>query len=102
MTRTAGNHPMLTANRDRCIGSGQCVRLAPDLFDSDDEGLVTLVCPSAGVRRDQAPVDGARRDQVPLDDARLGIAREAVRLCPAQALAVRDGGAPATRATNRP
>lgn len=31
------------ADRDRCIGSGNCARVAPDVFDQDDDGLVTLL-----------------------------------------------------------
>jgi len=33
----------LRADREICIGSGNCVRLAPALFDQDDEGRVALV-----------------------------------------------------------
>jgi ferredoxin len=56
----------LTADRDVCIGSGQCVRTAPDLFDSADDGLVEI-------RRQPEPAE--------LDDA-----VDAVRLCPSRAL----------------
>ena len=33
----------LSADREICIGSGNCVRLAPTVFDQDDDGRVTLV-----------------------------------------------------------
>ncbi|GAA4139186.1 ferredoxin [Actinomadura keratinilytica] len=35
----------ISADRDRCIGSGQCVLSAPHVFDSDDDGLVVVVDP---------------------------------------------------------
>jgi ferredoxin len=37
-----------TVDRDRCIGAGNCVMNAPDLFDQDDDGLVVLLPPAAG------------------------------------------------------
>ncbi|TLQ47870.1 ferredoxin [Streptomyces marianii] len=54
-------------NRERCVGAGNCVRVAPELFDQDDDGVVRLV---------------------PGEDAR-GYAPEAVEaadLCPAAAI----------------
>jgi ferredoxin len=30
---------------DRCIGAGQCVLSAPDVFDQRDDGLVELLTP---------------------------------------------------------
>lgn len=33
----------LTVEPDRCCGSGQCVVLAPDVFDQDDDGIVVLL-----------------------------------------------------------
>ena len=33
----------LSADREICIGSGNCVRLAPAVFDQDDDGRVALV-----------------------------------------------------------
>jgi ferredoxin len=60
----------LRVDGDRCIGAGQCVRLAPDVFDQDeDDGTVVLL-----------------RESVPAD--REAVAREAVNACPAQAIAV--------------
>jgi ferredoxin len=29
--------------RERCIGAGQCVLNAPDVFDQDDEGTVVVL-----------------------------------------------------------
>ncbi|MEV7423577.1 MULTISPECIES: ferredoxin [unclassified Streptomyces] len=28
---------------DKCVGSGQCVMLAPDVFDQGDDGIVLLL-----------------------------------------------------------
>ncbi|WP_435852461.1 ferredoxin [Streptomyces sparsogenes] len=33
----------VSAERDRCVGSGQCAMLSPEVFDQDDEGLVVEV-----------------------------------------------------------
>ncbi|MFJ9822038.1 ferredoxin [Streptomyces sp. NPDC101151] len=33
----------VTAERDRCVGSGQCVLLSPEVFDQDDDGLVVVL-----------------------------------------------------------
>lgn len=59
----------VTADRDRCIGSGMCVLTVPAVFDQcDEDGLVR-------VRDDRPPPDLA--DEV----------RRAARMCPAQAIA---------------
>jgi len=55
------------ADRDVCIGAGNCVMAAGELFDQDDDGIVVAV-------------DGELSEA---DEAR---AREAVTLCPAAAL----------------
>ncbi|MFF4407405.1 ferredoxin [Streptomyces sp. NPDC002536] len=33
----------ITADVDRCVGAGQCVLTAPEVFDQDEDGLVTLL-----------------------------------------------------------
>ncbi|ARZ72151.1 ferredoxin [Streptomyces sp. HU2014] len=33
----------ITVDPDRCVGAGQCVLSAPEVFDQDDDGLVTLL-----------------------------------------------------------
>ena len=60
----------VAADRDVCIGSGNCVLTAPRAFDQDDdEGLVILLIP------DVEPLDA---DSV----------REAVAHCPSGALRI--------------
>lgn len=57
---------------DKCIGVGQCVVAAPDLFQqNDDDGIVYLV-----------------RDDVPAERREAAIA--AARLCPTLAIVVHD------------
>jgi ferredoxin len=57
----------LIADRDACIGSGNCMMVSEELFDADDDGVVVLLA---------ADVPESEEDH----------AREAVRLCPASAL----------------
>ena len=57
------------ADRDVCIQAGNCVMVADSLFDQDDDGIVVVLV-------DEIP-SGAEDK-----------AREAVRLCPSQALTV--------------
>lgn len=55
----------ISADRELCVGAGQCVLAAPAVFDQDDDGLVVVNAP------DQ-PVDATIED--------------AVHLCPAGAI----------------
>ena len=55
-------------NTDRCVGSGECERIAPDAFVVGDDGCAE-VAPEAG--------------QVP-----AGLLREAVRECPTGAISL--------------
>ena len=56
----------------KCVASGQCVLLAPDVFDQrDEDGLVDLL--------DASP-----------PSARLADVRHAAAVCPASAIVVRD------------
>jgi ferredoxin len=55
----------ISADRDVCVGAGQCVLAAPAVFDQDDDGLVVVNAPDS-----------------PDDDA----VRDAVHLCPAGAI----------------
>jgi ferredoxin len=38
----------VTADREVCIGAGMCALTAPEIFDQDDEGIVTLLRSDAG------------------------------------------------------
>ncbi|GAA3205724.1 ferredoxin [Actinocorallia longicatena] len=58
----------LTADREACRGAGQCTRLAPALFDQDDDtGLVVLLTDSP-------------------TEAQLPTARHAASFCPTGAI----------------
>ena len=57
----------LEVDRDRCVGSGTCEALAPDVFEIDDDGVLTLLRPE--------PADGE-----------LPEVRDAVQQCPTRAL----------------
>ena len=62
----------IVADTGRCVGAGQCALTEPRVFDqSDEDGTVVLLT-------DQA--DGEVLDNV----------REAVDLCPSQALSLKD------------
>jgi ferredoxin len=56
-------------DRDKCVGSGQCMMAAPDYFDLDDDGVVAVL-----------------REQVP--DGEGGDVEEAVELCPAKVISI--------------
>ena len=57
----------VSADTDRCVGAGQCVLSAPDIFDQDDDAIVTLL--------DADPGDGAR-----------GLIQSAIDRCPSGAI----------------
>jgi ferredoxin len=57
----------IAVDPDRCVASGQCVMLAPELFDQDDDGIVILI------------------DDVVADDRRDS-AQQAIRVCPSAAI----------------
>ncbi|MGI5488998.1 ferredoxin [Microtetraspora malaysiensis] len=58
----------VTVDEDKCCGAGQCVLLAPEVFDQrDDDGIVTLLAPEPGADRHAA-------------------VREAAAVCPAAAI----------------
>lgn len=58
-------------DKELCIGAGQCVVTAPDVFDQDDDGIVDLLTDS--------PTEGDR-DAV----------KEAEHVCPARVISVED------------
>ena len=59
------------ADRDVCISAGNCVMAASAVFDQDEDGIVVVIV-----------------DEVPENEE--DHAREAVRLCPSQALRISD------------
>ncbi len=61
--------PRIAVDIDRCVGGGQCVLAAPEVFDQDDEGLVVVL------------------DRTPAPDL-LHAVDEAVRRCPGQVLSL--------------
>ena len=61
----------ISADRDVCISAGNCVMAAGAVFDQDDDGIVVLLV-----------------DEVP--EGEEDHAREAVKLCPSEALRVVD------------
>jgi ferredoxin len=61
----------ISVDVSRCIGAGQCVLAAPDVFDQDDAGLVVL------------------RDETPGDSTAEAVRRAGTR-CPSQSITVRE------------
>ncbi len=59
------------ADREVCIQAGNCVMVADAVFDQDDDGVVVVLV-----------------DEIPDDE--LDHARDAVKLCPSQALRLSD------------
>jgi len=49
----------ITVDVDRCVGAGQCVLTAPDIFDQNEDGVVVLLVPEPD-DRDEAAVRQAR------------------------------------------
>jgi ferredoxin len=58
-------------DRDRCVGSGTCEALAPEVFEVDDDGVLAVL------RSEPA------EDELP-------DVRDAVQACPTRALALAD------------
>ncbi|MET9497238.1 ferredoxin [Streptomyces sp. NPDC006552] len=58
-------------DRPKCVASGQCVLLAPEVFDQDDDGIVELLT---------ATPDAAHHENV----------RESAAVCPAAAIRLAD------------
>ncbi|GAA1515453.1 ferredoxin [Nocardioides humi] len=57
----------ITADSERCIGAGQCVLVAPEVFDQDDDGTVVMLAETVGAEGEAA-------------------VREAIDICPARAI----------------
>lgn len=64
----------VSIDSDKCQGHGRCYALAPDVFDSDDEGYAVLL------------IDGDAPVPTEFEDA----ARLAADNCPEYAITVRD------------
>jgi ferredoxin len=58
----------IDVDRDRCVGSGTCEMLAPDVFEVGDDGIVAVLRPGAD------------------DPAHETAVQDAVQQCPTQAL----------------
>jgi ferredoxin len=59
-------------DQEKCVGAGQCVLAAPDVFDQrDDDGIVELL--------DEVPPEG-----------QWTASREAAQLCPAAAITIHE------------
>lgn len=63
------------ADRDLCVGAGNCVLTLPAVFDQDEQGLVTVGDPEQ-------------------PDTAASLLRRAALLCPAGAITVRSGRTP--------
>lgn len=61
----------VTVDKDLCIGAGQCVVTAPDVFDQDDDGIVEVL--------NENPGEG-ERDAV----------KEAEHVCPARVIVLEE------------
>ena len=102
----SGNLVRIIADRNRCVGAGQCVLSAPDVFDqSDEDGRVVILpdprlreatVPNATLREATAPTAAfhdataltadAQHSVGPLVDE--AVAHAAVDLCPSGALSL--------------
>jgi ferredoxin len=43
----------MTVDRELCIGSGECVFAAPEVFDQDDDGFVIVLTESPDAHAEQ-------------------------------------------------
>ncbi|MFE3743374.1 ferredoxin [Streptomyces sp. NPDC059134] len=56
----------VTVDQESCVGAGQCVLNAPDVFDQDDDGFVVLLNEAPGAEdRDAVAAGGAPRPPPP-------------------------------------
>jgi ferredoxin len=60
---------------DLCFGSGYCKQIAPNIFATDADGVVTLPAASDG-------------DTVTVSEADVAAVKEAVSTCPSGAIAI--------------
>jgi ferredoxin len=59
----------VSLEKDLCIGAGQCVLAAPEVFDQDEDGTVELLADPSPAEQDEA-------------------VRSAAHACPAQVISV--------------
>jgi ferredoxin len=59
----------ISVDTEKCCGAGQCVLVAPEIFDQDDDGIVILL------------------DPAPSDDLRDAV-QDAIAICPADVIQV--------------
>ncbi|MET9764278.1 ferredoxin [Streptomyces sp. NPDC006372] len=59
----------ISVDTEKCCGAGQCVLVAPEIFDQDDDGIVVLL------------------DPAPSDDLRDAV-QDAIAICPADVIQV--------------
>ncbi|MFD4549051.1 ferredoxin [Streptomyces sp. NPDC058466] len=59
----------ISIDADKCCGAGQCVLVAPETFDQDDDGIVILL------------------DPAPSDELREAV-EDAIAICPADVIHV--------------
>ncbi|MEU8981724.1 ferredoxin [Streptomyces sp. NPDC048309] len=59
----------ISIDADKCCGAGQCVLVAPETFDQDDDGIVILL------------------DPAPSDELREAV-EDAIAICPANVIHV--------------
>jgi ferredoxin len=61
----------ISVDKHRCIGAGQCVLSAPDIFDQDEDGLVRLLVPNPADDYDEEVIQADRHcpsQSITLDD----------------------------------
>lgn len=62
----------LHLDSNKCQGHGRCYTLAPELFDSDDEGYSVLLCkgdvPAELAHKAQLAVDNCPEDAITLEE----------------------------------
>ncbi|MFI5664195.1 ferredoxin [Streptomyces sp. NPDC051684] len=61
----------VTVDQPKCVASGQCVMLAPEVFDQDDDGVVELLTATPGAEHHED-------------------VRESAAVCPAAAIHLAD------------
>ncbi|CAM5483887.1 ferredoxin [Streptomyces afghaniensis] len=59
----------ISVDTEKCCGAGQCVLVAPEIFDQDEDGIVILL------------------DPAPSDDLRDAV-QDAMAICPADVIQV--------------